>query len=240
MTALPLSLVVFAYDEAANVPTVLPEILAWLRGRDAPYELLFVDDGSRDGTGAAARAVLDGDPRGRVLAHERNRGIGAALKTGVRAATLPWVTFLPCDGQIEAPELDRLCAAAVEQAVPIVFSIYLDRDDGLRRTALSAGIRALIRGAFGVRLASDGPYLFRRELFDPDRLEPDTFFLNFEFPIRALRDRRPHAVVPIHCRPRRAGTSKSVGWRRVAGVARDLVDLRVRMTLDRVRERVRR
>ena len=59
---LPLSLVVFAYNEASNVPTVLAEILAWLEARGAPFQLLFVDDGSTDGTGDAARAVLGNRP----------------------------------------------------------------------------------------------------------------------------------------------------------------------------------
>jgi glycosyltransferase involved in cell wall biosynthesis len=230
---LPLALVVFAFDEEANVPTVLPEILRWLRGRGAPFELLFVDDGSRDGTRAAAEAVLAGEPTARVLAHDRNRGIGAALKTGVRAATLPWVTFLPCDGQIPVGELDALCATAEAEGVPLVFSVYRDRDDGLHRTLLSASVRGLVRALFGVRLQSDGPYLFRRALFDADLLVPDTFFLNFEFPIRAVRDGARHAVVSIRCVPRRAGQSKSTGLKRIAGVARDLVGLRLRLPVRR-------
>ena len=82
---------------------------------------------------------------------------------------------------------------------------------------------------FGVPMRSDGPYLFRRDLFDPDLLKPDSFFLNFEFPIRALRDGRKHRVVAIHCQPRRAGHSKSTGLKRIAGVARDLVSLRLRL-----------
>jgi dolichol-phosphate mannosyltransferase len=226
---LPLTLVVFAFDEEENVPTVLPEILAWLEGRGAPWELLFVDDGSRDGTRAAAERLLAGRPNARLLRHERNRGIGASLKTGVRAATLPWVTFLPCDGQIAPRELDALCAAAAATRAPVVFSVYRDRDDGAVRTFYSAALRALVRGLFGVKLRSDGPYLFRRELFDADRLRPDTFFLNFEFPIRALRDGTAHAVVEIGCLPRRRGHSKSTGLRRVAGVGRDLLELRLRL-----------
>jgi len=85
----------------------------------------------------------------------------------------------------------------------------------------------------GVRMRSDGPYLFRRELFVPEQLPSNTFFLNFEFPIRVLAARRPTRNVVIECRPRRAGTSKSTGWKRIAGVARELVDLRIR----RLRER---
>lgn len=230
---LPLSLVVFAFDEVSNVPTVLPEILAWLEGRGAPFELIFVDDGSRDGTGDAARTVLAGRSQGQVLRHESNRGIGAALKTGVRAASLPWVTFLPCDGQIAPDQLDELTAAATGQGVEVVFSVYRDRDDGWDRTLMSAAIRGLIGGLFRVSMRSDGPYLFRRELFDPDLLVPDTFFLNFEFPIRMLRQRVRHTVVAIHCQPRRSGHSKSTGLKRVAGVARDLAGLRLRLLLPR-------
>jgi dolichol-phosphate mannosyltransferase len=229
--AFPLSLVVFAYNEASNVPSVLPEIVRWLEGRGSPWELLFVDDGSSDGTGDAARAVCGGRPNARVLRHERNRGIGAALKTGVRAATLPWMTFLPCDGQIAPGSLDALAAAAAARGVEVVFSVYQNRDDGWHRTLMSAGVRGLIRGLFRVDMRSDGPYLFRRALFDPDLLQPDTFFLNFEFPIRVMRQGIPYQVVSIPCAPRRSGHSKSTGLKRVAGVARDLVSLRLRLPL---------
>jgi glycosyltransferase involved in cell wall biosynthesis len=231
---LPLSLVVFAYGEAENVPVVLGGILTWLRSSPAPFELLFVDDGSRDGTGAAAARLLADEPRAKVLTHDRNRGIGAALKTGVRAATLPWVTFLPCDGQIAPSSLDVLLTAAADAvraggACDVVFSVYRNRDDGWHRTLMSWGIRALIRGMLGVDLTSDGPYLFRRELFVPERLPPDSFFLNFEFPLRMLRAGRTAQVVTIACEPRRAGRSKSSGLRRIAGVARDLLYLRLRL-----------
>ena len=226
---LPLSLVVFAYNEEANVASVVGDVLAWLRDRGAPYELLFVDDGSTDGTRAAAQAIAAAEPNCRVLVHDRNMGIGAALKTGVRAASLPWVSFLPCDGQIAGPEIDVLCRAAVRDDARAVFSVYRGRDDGLHRRLFSAGLRALIVGMLGVHLRCEGPYLFRRELFDPDRLPPNSFFLNFEFPIRLLRAGERIPVEVIECRRRRAGISKSTGFRRIAGVARDLADLRLRL-----------
>jgi hypothetical protein len=77
-------------------------------------------------------------------------------------------------------------------------------------------------------MRSDGPYLFRRDLFDPDALRPDTFFLNFEFPIRMLGAGVPTTVVTIGCRPRQSGRSKSTGLKRILGVAQDLLELRVR------------
>ncbi|MFW6051047.1 MAG: glycosyltransferase family 2 protein [Myxococcota bacterium] len=232
MDAPDLSVVVLAYDERDNVAPVLEELRAWLRAHEPHAEIVFVDDGSTDGTAEEAERALAGFPH-RVARHDRNRGMGAALKTGVRAARGSWVTFLPADGQIAPDAVGLLREAAATQHVDVVLSVYDRRDDGLHRKVLSAGVRALILLVHGVRMHSDGPYLFRRSLFDPDRLVPDTFFLNFEFPIRALAAEVPTATVTIACRPRRAGHSKSTGLRRIAGVARDLLALRIR----RLRER---
>ena len=143
------------------------------------------------------------------------------------------MTFLPCDGQIPVGQLGILTDAAMRKGVPLVFSVYRARDDGMHRKVLSAGVRALIFAVHGVVMRTDGPYLFRRELFDPDLLEPDTFFLNFEFPIRALRGGKPYATVSIECVPRISGQSKSTGWKRIAGVARDLVGVKLRVRRER-------
>ena len=226
MSAPSLSVIVFAYNEAENVGPVLRELTAYLHQHHPDAEIVFVDDGSGDGTLEAAREALAGE-RTTLLRHPFNRGIGAALKTGVRVCTAPWVTFMPADGQIEPRALTTLLAASGED-VDVVFSTYDQRDDGPYRKLLSAGVRGLILAVHGVRLHCEGPYLFRRALFRPEELPPDTFFLNFEFPIRMLI--RGHATrnVVIGCRQRRAGSSKSTGLKRISGVARDLIDFRVR------------
>ena len=227
-TAAPeLAIVVFAYNEAENVGPVLRELCSWLDAHEPDSEVVFVDDGSSDATAEQARRALSGR-RAQVLRHEHNRGIGAALKTGVRACSARWVTFLPADGQIEPEAIATLRGAAALGDVDAVFSVYDDRADGLDRKLLSLGVRMLIALVHQVVLRSDGPYLFRRSLFDPEQLAPDTFFLNFEFPIRFVRAGRPHRTVTIRCRPRRAGVSKSANVRRIWGVGRDLLELRLR------------
>lgn len=220
----PLAVVVFAYDEAENIGFVLEELGHWLDQHEPDAEIVLVDDGSRDATAEIARAALAGR-RALVLRHPRNRGIGAALKTGVAAATAPWVTFLPADGQIAPAAIGSLRDAARDGKVDAVFSVYGDRDDGLDRKLLSLGVRLLIAAVHQVSVKSDGPYLFRRALFDPSQLTPDTFFLNFEFPIRVAAVGLPCRTVTIHCRPRRAGVSKSTSLRRIWGVGRDLFAL---------------
>jgi len=231
MSCPDVSIVIFAFNEEDNIAPVLTELREWLSSNEPSAEIVFVDDGSTDGTSAEAAKALSGSPH-QLLGHETNRGIGAALKTGVRAAEGAWVTFLPADGQIAPSAIGTLRDAAARERSDVVFSVYDHRDDGLHRKILSAGVRALILLIHGVRMRSDGPYLFRRSLFDADQLAPDTFFLNFEFPIRMLGAQVPATEVTIECRPRRSGHSKSTGLKRIYGVAKDLVELRVR----RVRE----
>jgi dolichol-phosphate mannosyltransferase len=231
MTA-ELSIVVFAYNEAENIGPVLGELRQWLQTHEPNAEILFVDDGSTDSTATEAARALDGMLH-RVLRHERNRGIGAALKTGVAEASAPWVTFLPADGQIDPAAIGTLrAAAAAGGQVDVVFSVYADRDDGFDRKLMSFGVRALVLAVHGVKLRCEGPYLFRRELFIPEQLPSDSFFLNFEFPIRVLAAHRPTDVVTIHCRPRRSGASKSARAGVVVRVARELLVFRLRRLLE--------
>ena len=227
MSGVELSVIIFAFNEEANIAPVLLELRNWLSSNEPSAEIVFVDDGSSDGTSAEASKALAGAPH-QLIRHESNRGIGAALKTGVRAAKGTWVTFLPADGQIAPDAIGTLRDAAARDRSEVVFSVYDHRDDGLHRKILSAGVRALIFLVHGVRMRSDGPYLFRRPLCDADQLVPDTFFLNFEFPIRILGAGVPTTVVTIACRPRRSGQSKSTGLKRIIGVAQDLLELRVR------------
>lgn len=221
----PVSIVIFAYNEEANLEPVLNELLTWLIEHEPDAEIVFVDDGSTDATLETARALLSGF-RAQFLRHERNRGIGAALKTGVTQARSPWITFLPADGQIPPHAIGLLRAQSPN--ADVVLSVYDHRDDGVHRKVLSWGVRTLILASQGVRLRSDGPYFFRRELFVPEQLPSDSFFLNFEFPIRVLSAGLRVNTVTVPCRPRYSGKSKSTALRHISHVAWDLMALRIR------------
>lgn len=224
----PLTLAILAYDEEENLPTVLAELFAYLDERVPGAEVLVIDDGSSDRTAEVAERCLEGRP-GRVLRHPHNRGMGAGLKTAAAAARSDWLTFLPADGQIPPEAVGALLTARDDgPTADLVLSVYDHRDDGALRKVLSWGVRTLIRVVHGVRMRSDGPYLIRRSLFDPAQLEPDTFFLNFELPIRASGAALRIRTVTVPCRPRLAGVSKTARPRRALGVAKDLLAMRRR------------
>lgn len=222
-----LSVVVFAYNEAENIKAVLDELGAWIDASAREVEIVFVDDGSTDNTQEVAKSFLRTRLH-KIVRHQQNRGIGAALKTGVSASTAPWVTFIPADGQIEPEAIEALYQKAEADRADVVLSVYDQRNDGFDRKLLSWGVRSLIFMIHGVLLRSDGPYLFKRSIFLPEELPPNSFFLNFEFPIRVLAAGLKVSTVTIRCRPRRSGVSKSTGLKKISRVARDLFDLRVR------------
>lgn len=132
MTAPRLSIVVPAYNESRRLPPTLARIVEWSERSRTPIEVVVVDDGSTDGTADAARAALARVPH-RVLSHDRNRGKGAGIRTGMLAATGEFVLFTDADLSTPIEEVERFLALHAE-GVPVVIG-----------TRKSAGARVLRR-----------------------------------------------------------------------------------------------
>src|SRR5205823_5450546 len=107
---LALTVVVPAYDEAAHVREHLARIAAAIERIEPSFEILVVDDGSRDATADEARRAAEADSRVRVLSHGENRGKGAALATGCDAARGEVLVFLDADLEISPDEVGPLLA----------------------------------------------------------------------------------------------------------------------------------
>jgi len=123
-----LSVIIPAYNEARRLPQHLAHVLAYLREHDPSFELIVVDDGSRDATAAAVQAALAGEPRARLLAYQPNRGKGYAIRTGVLASRGAVVIFLDADLSTPVEEI----AAALErlqQADIVIGSRHLSSSD---------------------------------------------------------------------------------------------------------------
>jgi glycosyltransferase involved in cell wall biosynthesis len=184
-----------------------------------------VDDGSTDGTAQAVEALAANDPRLRVLRHDRNRGMGAAIRTGYGAATRAWVTQLPADGQVP-PETFELFFAKLP-GPDLVLSVYDKRGDGPLRSLLSFGYASMGRLLLGRRSDYTGTMVLRRSLLEGLPIISDTFLANLEVPLRLLERGASFQVVTFRPSPRLAGRSKVLGLRRIARVAREMLHLRL-------------
>ncbi len=143
-----LSLVIPVRNEAENIDSLIAEIRASLDGR-VEYELIYVDDGSRDDTPKRLAQALKNFPRLRVLRHRESCGQSSALATGVRAARAPWIATLDGDGQNDPADIVKLLAVLGDPAAPQPLQLVAGyrrtrRDNWLKR--LSSRIANRVRG----------------------------------------------------------------------------------------------
>ncbi len=223
MTQPQLSVVVPVFNESGNVATLIDEITAALRGV-VDFEMVFVDDHSRDDTLAILRAARQRAPELRVLHHERQSGQSTAIRTGVKAARAPWVATLDGDGQNDPADLPRLLAA---------------RDAGAPEVKLYAGWRVNRRDTGSKRWASKWANAIRSRLLrdaTPDtgcgtKLFERAAFLDLPYfdhmhrylPALMQRAGWTTVSVPVNHRPRGAGVSKYTNLGRALVGVRDLM-----------------
>lgn len=228
------SVIILAFNEEESLPGMLAESIEFLAASLPDWELLVVDDGSTDRTRAVADAVAAVEPRVRVLAHDTNRGMGAGMKTGIRAARCDYFTIIAGDGQHPTFELARMLPGLEEADIVTTFH---ENQRELHRRMLSWGFRKAMQVACGIDFTLEGIYLFPRrvavEEIGLDTVKPDTFFFSFELIARALRSGHTLAVRPMIVRPRRFGTSKVANLRRIRRIAGEIMDFRRRLREER-------
>lgn len=221
--SIELSVVVPAHDESGNAAALAREIAAVLDGRS--YELIFVDDASRDDTRAELAALKAELPALRVLGHRKNSGQSRAVRTGVMAARAPVVATLDGDGQNDPADLPRLVAKLTRADAPaslgMVAGARAKRQDNWSKRTASRVANNIRKAALkdGANDSGSGIKVFKREAF----LALPYFDHMHRF-MAALMLREGYAVefLDVNHRPRGAGRSKYTNLGRLAANMTDL------------------
>jgi dolichol-phosphate mannosyltransferase len=213
VTAPALSVVVPVFNEQDNVATLVGEIVAALRGHaalgDAGFEIVYVDDHSRDATLARLQQLKREVPELRVLHHARQSGQSTAVRTGVRAARADWIATLDGDGQNDPADIPKLLAerAGAEPAVKLFAGWRVQRQDSGSKRWASKWANA-IRSRM---LRDDTPdtgcgiKLFARDAF---LVLPYFDHMHRYLPALMQRAGWRTVSVPVHHRARSTGVSK--------------------------------
>ena len=203
-----LSVVVPVFNERDNIPPLLAEIAAALRGK-VDYEVIYVDDDSADDSRAVLAAEKAAHPELRVLHHLTRSGQSTAVWNGVRAAQSPWIATLDGDGQNDPADIPKLIAA--RDAAPAEVRLFAGWRT-TRRDSFNKRISSKIANAVRSRMLKDatpdtgcGLKLFERETFL--RL-PYFDHMHRYLPALVRRAGFASQSVPIGHRPRTAGVSK--------------------------------
>ncbi|MDX3191025.1 glycosyltransferase family 2 protein [Streptomyces sp. MN03-5084-2B] len=144
-----LSVVIPCFNEVENIGPSYREITNELG--HYPLELLYVDDGSSDGTLEAIRSLAATDPRVHYLSFSRNFGFEAAFSAGYRYATKPWILHVDADQQFPAAEAEKLIEAAA-QGHDAVFGVRTNRQDPLLRRWGTAAFHFLGRRVLRIEI----------------------------------------------------------------------------------------
>lgn len=205
---LALSVVLPAYNEEANIERALRDAVAAVSPLVDAYELVVVDDGSRDRT-YEILAAFEGQMPSRleVLRHPVNRGYGAALRTGFQAARGELVFYTDSDNQFDLSELGGFLPLMKEWDA--VLGFRQDRQDPFLRRSVSSCYNLLASAAFGmsVRDLNCSFKLFRREVLQALPLESDNFFIDTELVVRLHRAGYRYLQRGVRHYPRTAGRS---------------------------------
>lgn len=217
-----ISVVVPVHDEEGAAGPLAREIAAAFAGR--AYEMVFVDDASRDGTLAELRALMTELPALRVLSHGSNAGQSRAVRTGVLAARGAIVVTLDGDGQnppADAPKLADLLAAS-PSSVALVGGRRAKRQDSAAKRQASLWANRIRRKLLGDDADDTGCGLkaFRRDVFL--RL-PYFDHIHRYLPALMIREGYENRYLDVDHRHRETGRSKYTNWGRLMASFSDLV-----------------
>ena len=220
-----LSLVLPAHNEEANLRHVVERALAVLPEFVDEFEVIVVDDGSRDATGQIAEALAEADPRVKVIHHPRNRGYGAALTSGFRASIGDFVMFMDADRQFDIADLALL--APFVGAFDVVAGFRMERNDPLHRRIFGEVFNVTVRILFGVHLRDiDCAFkVFRGDLLRSLELTAPGALINTEIQAKARRQGATLEQVGVHHYPRVAGTPTGGSPRVILRAMRETVAL---------------
>ncbi len=217
-----ISVVLPAYNEAAVIATTLAEIAAVLNEWGADYEIIVVDDGSHDATGAIVTAYAAQAPQVRLIAHPTNLGYGAALADGFAAATRDLTFFMDADGQFAIRDLARLLIHVDE--ADAVLGYRQQRQDSLMRLANARAWGGLVAVVLGVRVRDlDCAFkVFRTDFLHAHPPETQSALINAELLYKLQRSGATFCQVGVRHLPRQGGRATGANPHVIIRAIRDL------------------
>jgi glycosyltransferase involved in cell wall biosynthesis len=222
---LDLSVVIPVYNEEENLPLLWEELRGVLDGLRLRFEVVFVDDGSRDRSAEIIRGFREGDPRARLVRLKANAGETAATDAGFKAARGAWVVVMDADLQNDPHDIPALLGHLDQWDAVTGWRVKRGEGDGWPRR-LSSRVANRARNRLSDETIQDSGCTFRA--FRRECLRGLVLYRGFHRFIPTLLKMRGYRVleVPVNHRPRRFGRSKYGVWNRAFVAFADLLVVR--------------
>ncbi len=204
-----LSVFLPCYNEAENLSKTVKNVTENAPRVAGNWELLLVNDGSKDNTLEVAEKLAAKDKHIRIINHPVNRGYGAALKSGLYGAKYSWIAFIDADGQFDFSEIDTFIDTQEKTGADLVIGYYRKRQVTRLRKLNSFAWQVVVYFLFGLRIKDIdcGFKLISKNVIDKlEKLESERgAFISSEFLIKAKKHNFKIVEIPVHHYPRKAG-----------------------------------
>lgn len=224
-----ISVVLPAYNEEENVGQAVQSVLEVMNSITPHYEVIVVDDGSRDRTSEVVRELAASHPQVRLIRHEVNQGYGGALTSGFKAATRELIFFTSSDNQYDVGEIKKLLPFIA--TADLVIGYRAHRQDPFIRRLFAWGWNTLVNLLFGyVARDIDCAFkLFKREVLSHVPIASRGAMIDTELLVGAKRRGFSIVEVPVSHFPRLAGSQTGANIRVILRAFRDLVRFRLQL-----------
>lgn len=228
-----LSLFFPVYNEENRLKETVEKAIPVLKKVAEKYEIIIINDGSKDKTSEVVASLAKEHPFIRVVTHNVNRGYGAAIKDGMYNSSYEWITFTDSDGQFDFSEITKFIDKQKETSADLVIGYYLKRAVPIYRILGSKIWELAIFLLFGlkVRDIDCGFKFFRKKVVETiPKLEAERGpFISSEFLIKAKKAGFKIAEVGVHHYPRKAGSGTGTNLKVILSGLSDLVKLRAKI-----------
>ncbi len=210
-----LTVSIACYNEAENIQRFEKELLPVLKSLRMPFEVLLIDDGSKDNTLEVAEKLAKKHKEFRVIKHPRNLGLGAGIKTGIREAKGNLLILLDADLTFHPNQIPLLFERFNKGDVDCVIGSHFQEGGKLEkvplyRIILSKGVNICYNILLGKRIKAISSIfrLYKTGQLKEMKLESNGFDLNAEILVKLIRNQKKVAEVPVTLTTRIYGVSK--------------------------------
>lgn len=227
-----------AYNEEANIENTFNKSLPIIKEIAQNWEVIIVNDGSKDKTGEIAKSLARNYPKNvSVVTHNPNRGYGAAFKSGFYSARYAWIAFTDADGQFDFTDLKKLITRQRSTNADVVIGYYLGRKVPFYRIWGSTVWQMAVYLLFGLKVKDIdcGFKLVSKKVIDTiPKLEAERGpFISSEFLVKAKKSGFKIVEEGVRHYERTAGTATGAQLKVIISGLKDLVRLWYRMTFSR-------
>lgn len=210
------------YNDEHTVRTVAERAIALLEEVAANYEIIIVDDGSPDRSGAIADEIAAANPLIQVIHHAQNRGYGAAMQTGIAASQYEIICMIDGDNEYDVFDLKKMLA--VRDYYMLVIAFRYRKLYSTKRIFISFVYNAVLRLVFKspFRDISTGIRLMHRSVFDGLQLTSNSPFIGAELTLKSMLRGYPVGEVGIQTFPRSFGQGSATSMKNIMGTIKDI------------------